>query len=1031
MLRAAPVVYRRAEHDEHPARDDGAPAGRPAGAARRRRRRRARPPSGSAGRRVLLAGTGTSWHAAGHGAALLRLARRRGVAARGARPRARGAGARSARDALILLSHTGAKRYSAQRARRRARRPGCPTVAIGGIGAPGVDLETVELERSDTYTASHLGALLRLAQLAEALGATLGASSRACPSAVERRARRPRASRSRRRRALLEFIGGGTNAWTAAEGALKAREASYVATEGLGVEQYVHGPSVAVGAQDALVVLDGGGPWSARLDEAAAARPPTPGAVVHRIREHALGEPLSIFPLTAARAADRARARPRRSAPTRTRSARSFRATSAGRRSSTSPRSARGVRLTCGATRRPARRDLPARPPTGPHAAGPRGARRGRHRDRVRARRRARRRQPRRARSGAPADDRRAARRPSARCASAGPASRRAARSPSTTGRRARRCDRSGGAVSRSVAFRSLHLRGGLVQIAAVDSLARVVRLTSGRLPRTCTPARCEVVALSGHPLARMDAIGIHIRVVGRGLLTSQLALGDVLVREPGQPAVPVVATSSVAQLTSLPALSSLFRGYSWAVRAAAAVAARVEHLGRDGPGRRRRDRPAEPRPGVRRRRAGAGGDRGPGQRHALPRAGSCSSAARRPRSCSRSPCSQPRACDGTSRPSAAASSSTARRAASRRCSPSRSRASRPSSAPSRGIVDRRRRRSRRSPIAPGCPAGELTRHALGSTARDRARRRLRARRRRARRGPAADRRGRRAAPRSHRSARHGRDRERPRGRARPAARSGDRRRAAARIRAPVRCCWCCPALVALATGVALARLIGPVTRLAERAGRGASAAPRLALLALARGRGRTSATAAFLAVSTGLAVFAAVYGATLSEGDRQQAAFRVPLDYTASQGTSLTRPLGAASLADWRRARAGRRRAAGAAALVGRPAARRLARLARPDRRSGRRAAEAALDRSCRPRAVCGRHRAEARAGRRASALRGLRLPAGARDVSLAATASGELTDLTMTVATPPRRHRPRRPATRPGRATAGACPRARSAGS
>ena len=106
---------------------------------------------------------------------------------------------------------------------------------------------------------------------------------------------------------------------------------------------------------------------------------------------------------------------------------------------------------------------------------------------------------------------------------------------------------------------------------------------------------------------------------------------------------------------------------------------------------------------------------------------------------------------------------------------------------------------------------------------------------------------------------------------------------------------------MALATGVALARVMGPFTRLAERAGRRASAAPRLALLALARGRGRTSATAAFLAVSTGLAVFAAVYGATLSEGDRQQAAFRVPLDFTASQGTSLTRPLDAAALSGWR----------------------------------------------------------------------------------------------------------------------------------
>ena len=77
------------------------------------------------------------------------------------------------------------------------------------------------------------------------------------------------------------------------------REASYVATEGLGVEQYVHGPSVAIGAPDALVVLDGGGPWSARLDEAAQATADA-GATVHRICETSLGEPLSIFPLTAA-----------------------------------------------------------------------------------------------------------------------------------------------------------------------------------------------------------------------------------------------------------------------------------------------------------------------------------------------------------------------------------------------------------------------------------------------------------------------------------------------------------------------------------------------------------------------------------------------------------------------------------------------------------------------------------------------------------------------------------------------------------
>jgi glucosamine--fructose-6-phosphate aminotransferase (isomerizing) len=248
------------------------------------------------GRRVLLAGTGTSWHAAQQGAALLR---RGGIEAWGlAAPdlALEGPALDPARDVLIVLSHTGAKRYSAE-VLESARASGVPTVAIGGIGAAGVDLETVELERSDTYTASHLGALLRLAQIAQQLGAALGELS-AVPAAVAdvlERAQSPIAPPER----VLEFIGGGSNAWTAAEGALKTREAAYVATEGLGVEQYVHGPSVAIGARDALVVLDGGGPWSARLDEAARATADA-GAAIHRISDTSLGEPLSIFPLTAA-----------------------------------------------------------------------------------------------------------------------------------------------------------------------------------------------------------------------------------------------------------------------------------------------------------------------------------------------------------------------------------------------------------------------------------------------------------------------------------------------------------------------------------------------------------------------------------------------------------------------------------------------------------------------------------------------------------------------------------------------------------
>lgn len=246
-----------------------------------------------AGRRVLLAGTGTSWHAANHGAWLLREA---GVEAWAIQPMDASVGGVRPRpgdaDALVLLSHTGAKRYSAE-LREAAREAGVPTVAVGGIGQPGVDVATVERERSSAYTASHLGALLRLAQLARELGAPL-AELEAVPDAVAAVLDGPGPGVGVPDR-LLEYTGAGTNAWTAAEGALKVRETARVAAEGLMVEQLLHGPAVALDGRDALVCLDGGGGGSDRLEQAAAVAE-AGGARVHRVAARELGEQLSIFP---------------------------------------------------------------------------------------------------------------------------------------------------------------------------------------------------------------------------------------------------------------------------------------------------------------------------------------------------------------------------------------------------------------------------------------------------------------------------------------------------------------------------------------------------------------------------------------------------------------------------------------------------------------------------------------------------------------------------------------------------------------
>jgi glucosamine--fructose-6-phosphate aminotransferase (isomerizing) len=248
-----------------------------------------------AGRRVFLVGTGTSWHAANQGAWLLRLARVDAIAAAaadcalwGPRP--------TAADALVLLSHRGTKRYTSK-VLERAKADRVAAVAIGGIGAPGADVETVEQEKAGTFTASHLAALCRLAQLAIALGADVGDLD-AVPDAVEDALAAPLSDVELPERGL-EFVGAGPNQWTAAEGALKVREAAHLFTEGQAVEQLRHGSGFALGPADALVSLDGGGVGAERLREVADAVEAA-GARVYRIAATELGEPLSIFPLTVA-----------------------------------------------------------------------------------------------------------------------------------------------------------------------------------------------------------------------------------------------------------------------------------------------------------------------------------------------------------------------------------------------------------------------------------------------------------------------------------------------------------------------------------------------------------------------------------------------------------------------------------------------------------------------------------------------------------------------------------------------------------
>jgi hypothetical protein len=109
------------------------------------------------------------------------------------------------------------------------------------------------------------------------------------------------------------------------------------------------------------------------------------------------------------------------------------------------------------------------------------------------------------------------------------------------------------------------------------------------------------------------------------------------------------------------------------------------------------------------------------------------------------------------------------------------------------------------------------------------------------------------------------------------------------------------PGLVTFVCAVACARLLGPGLRLLERVSRGSSPPVRLASLSLARSPGRAAVAVTFLVVSLGLGLFAAVYRSTLGDGLEAQAAYAVPLDYrvrTDLAPSGLVAPLDAAPLA-------------------------------------------------------------------------------------------------------------------------------------
>jgi glucosamine--fructose-6-phosphate aminotransferase (isomerizing) len=216
---------------------------------------------------VILAGIGTSWHAALVGELLLAHAGRLGHRARALHslefthswPEP------DARTGVIVISHRGTKRYSLQALARAKASAGVGVVVTGkgsgdGLAIADVVLRTVEQEASAAHTVSYTCALALLAALAAEIGRDddIRRALQELPdhlaALLGQESWDALAGRFADRRHYW-FVGAGPNAATAYEAALKMNEANHATTTGYESEQFLHGPWAALDPADLVVVV--------------------------------------------------------------------------------------------------------------------------------------------------------------------------------------------------------------------------------------------------------------------------------------------------------------------------------------------------------------------------------------------------------------------------------------------------------------------------------------------------------------------------------------------------------------------------------------------------------------------------------------------------------------------------------------------------------------------------------------------------------------------------------------------------------
>lgn len=176
-------------------------------------------------------------------------------------------GADASQHLAIVISHRGKKKYSRE-ALHQLQEMGVRTCLITGEGVEvssndvELHLTTTPQEKSSAHTSSLLGSFALCAGVVEVLGdfrnraihelladaVQVGLSSE--QAMIE--ASRSVAEDTRQ----IWLVGSGSDATVAREIALKIKETSYVPSEGMSIEEFLHGPFQCLDSRDRLIILD-------------------------------------------------------------------------------------------------------------------------------------------------------------------------------------------------------------------------------------------------------------------------------------------------------------------------------------------------------------------------------------------------------------------------------------------------------------------------------------------------------------------------------------------------------------------------------------------------------------------------------------------------------------------------------------------------------------------------------------------------------------------------------------------------------